>query len=101
MARSRSSAPKRKPRRKKKTVLQKRLQKRKLMDDIPVQAMSVDQFCHAHNIGRDLFYELGRLGLGPDCMLLKKRRLISFEAAARWRAKREEANAETTTEAAA
>ena len=34
-------------------------------------------------------------------MMLGKRRLITFEAAARWRAKREAASTETTKEAAA
>jgi hypothetical protein len=96
MARSRTPVPKRKPRAKSK---KKTPQKRKAMDNIPKQAMSVDQFCHAHGIGRDLFYELMRLGQGPQCMLLKRRRLISFESAAAWRAKR--AERETTTEVAA
>jgi hypothetical protein len=98
MARSRTPVTKRKPRGKSKTTPP---QKRKLMNDIPKQAMSVDQFCHAHNIGRDLFYELLHSGQGPACMLLKKRRLISFESAAEWRAKREAASTEKTEEVAA
>src|SRR5262249_27806301 len=40
---------------------------------------SVSEFCEAHNISRDFFYELLRLHLGPACIILKKRRLISFE----------------------
>jgi len=84
MARSRSIATK-KPRRKKTTTTQKRLR----MDDIPLQAMSVDQFCHAHNIHRDTFYALLKQGRAPECMRLGTRRLISFESAARWRAEHE------------
>jgi predicted DNA-binding transcriptional regulator AlpA len=91
MARKRSTVTKPKPRRKPKKTM---TQKRKLMDDIPVQAMSVEQFSRAHNINRDTFYELLKKGEGPECMRLGKRRLISFEAAARWRAKREAVNAE-------
>jgi hypothetical protein len=90
MARKRSTAAKRKPRRKKLTHQQKRQRQRIVM---PL-AMSVDEFCEAHTISRDFFYELLKLGLGPDCMMLRRRRLITFEAAARWRAKREEASAE-------
>jgi hypothetical protein len=95
MARNRTPVRKTKPHRKKKPTTHKR----KVMDDIPPLAMSVEQFCHAHNIGKDLFYELMRLGQGPQCMMLKKRRLISFESAAAWRAKR--AEHATTTEVAA
>jgi excisionase family DNA binding protein len=56
-------------------------------------ALSVDQFCAAHNISRDLFYALVRSGHGPACMMLGKRRLISLEASERWRAEREAATA--------
>jgi hypothetical protein len=67
------------------------------MDGIPVQAMSVDQFCFANNFGRDLFYAMLKKGEAPECLMVGKRRLISFEAAARWRAKREiAANTEAT-----
>ena len=100
MVRSRTTMPKRKPRGKSKREIP---QKRQRMDDIPAQAMSVEQFSAAHNINRDTFYKLLKQGLGPECMKLGKRRLISFEAASRWRARREAANAEvtTSTEAAA
>jgi predicted DNA-binding transcriptional regulator AlpA len=86
MARSRSRMPEPKPRgRSKKSVPQKRQR----MDGVPLQAMSVEQFSRAHNINRDTFYELLKRGEAPECMKLGKRRLISFEAAARWRAQRE------------
>ena len=88
MARNSRTATK-KPRRKKKTAAQKRQRaekRRQTVDGIPPQAMNVTEFCDAHDISRDFFYELLKNNLGPDCMLLRKRRLISFEAAARWRA---------------
>ena len=84
MARNRSIVRKRK--RKKKLAMPKRLQ----MHAIAPQAMSVDQFCHAHNISRDTFYALLKDDLAPECMKIGTRRLISFESASRWRAKREQ-----------
>jgi predicted DNA-binding transcriptional regulator AlpA len=97
MARSRTTMPKREPRRKPKKAA---VQKRKRMEDVPLQAMSVDQFCHAHGVNRDTFYSLLKKGEAPECMRLGRRRLVSFEAAARWRAQREAASAATTEVAA-
>lgn len=97
MARSRSTVTKRKPCRE---LRKATIQKRQRMDDIEPQAMSVEQFSRAHNINRDTFYKLLKQGLGPECILLGKRRLISFEAASRWRAQREAAGAEATEGAA-
>jgi hypothetical protein len=56
---------------------------------VPVLGMSVDQFCASHSIGRDLFYALMRVGKGPQCMQLGRRRIITTEAAQRWQAQRE------------
>ena len=89
MARSRTSVPKRKPRKPKKTTPQKRLR----MENVPLQAMSIEQFAHAHGINRTTVYELLKKGEGPECMRAGKRRLVTLEAAARWRAKRESAEA--------
>lgn len=50
-------------------------------------ALSIDGFCEAHGISRAYFFKLQRLGLGPDVMAIGRRRLISIEAAARWRRK--------------
>jgi hypothetical protein len=61
--------------------------KRKL--PVPALGLSVDQFCAANNIGRDLFYELVRQKRGPDCMRLGRRRIITIDAAARWQRERE------------
>jgi hypothetical protein len=86
MARDRRSASKKN--RPKTSAIQKRL--RQL--DMPL-AISVDQFCHAHNISRDLFYDVLRKNQAPVCMMVGKRRLISFEASERWRKQREKLGA--------
>jgi hypothetical protein len=49
-------------------------------------ALTVDEFCAAHNISRTFFYELRSAGKGPASMMVGGRHLISIEAAARWRA---------------
>ncbi|MGY8682455.1 hypothetical protein Q2941_32465 [Bradyrhizobium sp. UFLA05-153] len=87
MARKQPPVPARKPRAKK---TQKRLRK----IDMPPLAMSVDQFCDLNNIHRDLFYAMLRANKAPQCMLIGKRRLISFEAAEQWRRDRERETAE-------
>ena len=65
-----------------------------------MQAMSVDQFSSAHGFRRDKFYDMLKKGEAPECLMVGKRRLITFEAAARWRAKREAANTEAEVAAA-
>jgi hypothetical protein len=60
---------------------------------VPKVAFSVTEFCQSVGISRDLFYELERLGLAPDSMKLKNRRLISIEARERWTREREAAEA--------
>ena len=63
------------------------------MDDtVTSGAHSVEGFAKAHTVGRTLVYQeikTGRL----RTFLVGKRRLISFEAAAEWRRKREEETA--------
>ena len=49
----------------------------------------VDGFCQAHKISRAFFYQLAKNGKGPRITKLGSRTLISFEAAAEWRAKME------------
>jgi hypothetical protein len=79
--------PRSKPR-KKATTKTNKTPKRKL--PVPQLGMSVDQFCAAFNIGRDLFYELLAQGRAPETILLsKRRRIISVEAAQRWAKARE------------
>lgn len=89
MARTSTPVSKRKPRKPKSKPTHKRLQ----MTGIEPLAMSIDQFARAHGINRTTVYEMLRRGEGPECMRAGKRRLVSFEAAARWRAKRESAEA--------
>lgn len=50
-------------------------------------ALSIDSFCEAHGISRAYYFKIQKLGLGPDVMAIGRRRLISVEAAARWRKK--------------
>jgi hypothetical protein len=58
-----------------------------------LDAYSIEEFCRRHSISVQVFYKY------PDLMPVSfnagARRLISREAAARWRAEREAANAVT------
>ena len=49
------------------------------------QAHSVGEFCEAHGICRATLYNLWKTGDGPRFMYVRKRRLITDEAAADWR----------------
>ena len=51
----------------------------------PTHAFSIQEFCDAHRISRSRYYELKTQGLTPVEMVVGHRRLISVEAAARWR----------------
>jgi hypothetical protein len=63
---------------------------RKVFADNP-GAFSVGEFCLAFKISVPLFYKLLRLGLAPDTFTCGSRRLISYSAANRWAARREQA----------
>jgi hypothetical protein len=54
-------------------------------------AFSVEQFCHRHGLSIQIFYK--RRTEMPATFTVGTRRLISREAAARWRAEREAAAA--------
>ena len=54
-------------------------------------AFSVKEFCAAYGVGETLYYRMRKEGWGPTEMVVGRRRLISFESAARWRAEREAA----------
>ena len=56
---------------------------------IPPLALSIKQFCAAHNLSVDMYFRMARLGTGPETMKCGARTLISMEAAARWRVARE------------
>jgi hypothetical protein len=61
----------------------------------PIAAYSIHEFCFAHRISVDHYFALRRAGIGPDIFKAGTRTLISVEAAARWRAAREEAAKES------
>ena len=50
---------------------------------------TVTQFCKTHHISRSMFYKQLQLGEGPRLMHVGRRRLISNEAAAEWRQRKE------------
>src|SRR5262249_25737257 len=56
-------------------------------------AMSIREFCALHGISEEMFYKMKRDGWGPATMKVGSRTLISHEAAADWRRKREAAAA--------
>jgi len=52
-------------------------------------AFSIDEFCAAHRLSPEMYFKLKREGRGPREMQVGRRRMISAEAAARWRRQRE------------
>jgi len=61
---------------------------------IPVAAYSITEFCQAHRLSESMYFKLRGQGLGPDEMIVGRRRMISVEAAAAWRREREQAATE-------
>jgi hypothetical protein len=57
----------------------------------PRGAYTIREFAEAHGISESMFFKLHKQGLAPVTMWVGTRRLISIEAAARWRAEREAA----------
>jgi hypothetical protein len=53
------------------------------------QVLSVAEFCSAYSISRAQFYRLLDEDLAPACFFVGRRRLISQEAAQKWRVKME------------
>ena len=64
---------------------------------IPVAAYSITEFCQAHRLSESMYFKLRNQGLGPDEMSVGSRRIISFEAAERWRRERERGTATAST----
>jgi hypothetical protein len=64
---------------------------RRISDPIGHCAFSVAEFCETHRISRAHYYNLRKLGLGPDEARAGDRVIITIEAAARWRRQREKA----------
>ena len=56
---------------------------------IATAAYSIREFCAAHRLSESLYFKLRNQGLGPAEMFVGSRRIISFEAAERWRRARE------------
>jgi hypothetical protein len=56
-------------------------------------AFGIPEFCRRHHISQSFYFKLQALGLGPAIMKVGSRVLISKEAAAAWRRKRERAAA--------
>ena len=59
---------------------------------VPAAAYSIREFCAAHRLSESMYFKLRHQGLGPDEMSVGSRRIISFEAAERWRRAREAQN---------
>jgi predicted DNA-binding transcriptional regulator AlpA len=58
-----------------------------------LDAFSIPEFCRRHAISRSTFYILKRLGQGPRETRIRKRIVITREAAATWLRKQEKASA--------
>jgi hypothetical protein len=54
------------------------------------EALSVEEFCHAHNISRAMFYLLQTRGSGPRVMKVGRRTLITKDASRAWRDRMEQ-----------
>jgi hypothetical protein len=55
-----------------------------------VFAFDIDSFTDAHRLSRSMLYKLWREGSGPDYITVGHKRIISYEAATRWRKKLEQ-----------
>jgi hypothetical protein len=58
---------------------------------VELAAATVPEFCESHRISRALFYILQREGTGPRVMRVRRRTLITADAAADWRRRMEQA----------
>jgi hypothetical protein len=64
----------------------------------PFGAYTIKEFCAAHGISQSMYFKMKQQGLAPVEMEVGTRRLISLEAAAEWRRKREAARIAAHTE---
>jgi predicted DNA-binding transcriptional regulator AlpA len=55
-----------------------------------IGAVSILDFCEAHGISRAHFYNLQKRGVAPKTFRAGRRRLVSDEAAEKWRRSMEE-----------
>ena len=58
-------------------------------DELPTAVFTIPGFCKAHDLSISMFHKMRQLGIAPEIMCVGTRRMISVEAAARWRAERE------------
>jgi hypothetical protein len=58
-------------------------------------AFTIDEFCQHHRLSPSTYFKMRADGLGPKEMIVGTRRMISQEAAAKWRRQREAAVAST------
>ena len=52
---------------------------------VPLAALSIAEFCRSHGFSRATFYNLIVAGEGPELLRVRRRVLITPEAAVRWR----------------
>jgi len=65
---------------------------RKIYGAVERAVYTISEFCEAHRISRAHYYNLKKLGQGPDEARASDRTVfITLEAAARWRRQREKA----------
>jgi hypothetical protein len=64
---------------------------RKIFGATERAAYTIAEFCDTHRISRAHYYNLKRLGQGPDEARAGDRVIITVESAARWRRQREKA----------
>jgi hypothetical protein len=57
----------------------------------PTDTYSIAEFCRHHHISESFFFRLRARGEGPEMIAIGKRRLITREAARKWRKQRAEA----------
>jgi hypothetical protein len=69
----------------------RRQQARGPPDDDDVDAYSIATFCRRHGISESFFFKLQSRGEAPDTIAVGSRRLITREAARKWRRQRAEA----------
>lgn len=60
-------------------------QEKDAVSPVEREALSVQEFCRAHDISRATFYNLCRDGVGPRVMKVGRRTLISVAAGREWR----------------
>jgi hypothetical protein len=56
--------------------------------------MTIPEFSRLHGMSVAMFFKMQAAGEGPEMMAIGRRRMVSMESAARWRAAREKAAAQ-------